>query len=224
MGDAAVALARACALRGAGTVEFVATADVSDFYFLEMNTRLQVEHPVTEAVYGVDLVEQQLRVAAGEPLALRHDALVPNGHAIEARLYAEDPANGFLPATGAVLHFREPVGVRVDSGIRAGSVVGTAFDPLLAKVIAHGADRDQALHRLDRGLGELELLGVRTNAAFTRELLRGPTSSRPTGHRAAGARAGRARARVAGRPAPGRGTDRAGTAGSARPVAPRLRA
>jgi acetyl-CoA/propionyl-CoA carboxylase biotin carboxyl carrier protein len=174
IGDAALALARACAYEGAGTVEFIATADVSDFYFLEMNTRLQVEHPVTEAVYGVDLVEQQLRVAAGERLALRQDALVPSGHAVEARLYAEDPANGFLPATGTVLHYREPGDVRVDSGIRAGSVVGTAFDPLLAKLIAHGADRDQALGRLDRGLAELELLGVRTNAAFTRELLARP--------------------------------------------------
>jgi acetyl-CoA/propionyl-CoA carboxylase biotin carboxyl carrier protein len=136
-----------------------------------MNTRLQVEHPVTELVYGVDLVEQQLRVAAGERLALRQDELVPEGHAIEARLYAEDPANGFLPAVGTVRRYREPAGIRMDSGIREGSVVGTDYDPMLAKLIAHGPDRATALRRLDRGLAELELLGVATNAAFTRALL-----------------------------------------------------
>ncbi len=171
MGDAAVALARACGYEGAGTVEFVTTPDASEFFFLEMNTRLQVEHPVTEAVYGVDLVEEQLRVAAGEPLSRRQEQTVPNGHAVEARLYAEDPANGFLPSTGTVIHYREPAGVRVDSGIREGSVVGTAFDPLLGKVIAHGSDRREAFRRLDRALAELELLGVQTNAAFTRSLL-----------------------------------------------------
>jgi len=173
MGQAAVALARACAYRGAGTVEFLAPADGSGFFFLEMNTRLQVEHPVTELVYGVDLVEQQLRIAAGEPLALEQAALRPRGHAVEARLYAEDPATGFLPATGRVRALRVPAGraVRVDAGIRAGSEVGTGFDPLLAKVIAHGADRPGALRRLHRALGDLELLGVTTNAAFTRALL-----------------------------------------------------
>jgi acetyl-CoA/propionyl-CoA carboxylase biotin carboxyl carrier protein len=136
-----------------------------------MNTRLQVEHPVTELVYGVDLVEQQLRVAAGEPLALAQEELVPRGHAVEARLYAEDPANGFLPAVGTVHRYVEPEGVRVDSGIRAGSVVGTDYDPMLAKVIAHAESRPAALRRLARALGELELLGVTTNAAFSRALL-----------------------------------------------------
>ena len=171
MGEAAVALARACGYAGAGTVEFIAPADASEFFFLEMNTRLQVEHPVTELVYGVDLVEQQLRVAAGEPLALTQDALVPRGHAVEARLYAEDPANGFLPAVGTVRRYVEPAGVRMDSGIREGSVVGTDYDPMLAKVIAHADDRPAALRRLARALGELQLLGVTTNAAFSRALL-----------------------------------------------------
>jgi len=171
MGDAAVALARACGYAGAGTVEFIAPADASAFFFLEMNTRLQVEHPVTELVYGVDLVEQQLRVAAGEPLALAQEALVPRGHAVEARLYAEDPANGFLPAVGTVRRYVEPAGVRMDSGIREGSVVGTDYDPMLAKVIAHADTRPAALRKLSRALGELQLLGVTTNAAFSRALL-----------------------------------------------------
>ena len=171
MGEAAVALARACGYAGAGTVEFITPGDASEFFFLEMNTRLQVEHPVTELVYGVDLVEQQLLVAAGEPLALSQDALVPRGHAVEARLYAEDPANGFLPAVGTVRRYVEPSGARMDSGIREGSVVGTDYDPMLAKVIAHAQDRPTALRRLARALGELQLLGVTTNAAFSRALL-----------------------------------------------------
>jgi len=171
IGAAAVALARACGYQSAGTVEFVAEADARELFFLEMNTRLQVEHPVTELIYGLDLVEQQLRIAAGEPLALEQAALEPRGHAVEARIYAEDPAAGFLPATGTILRFREPAGVRVDSGVREGTIVGTRFDPLLLKVIAHGRDRREALDRLVRALGELELLGVRTNVAFARALL-----------------------------------------------------
>jgi acetyl-CoA/propionyl-CoA carboxylase biotin carboxyl carrier protein len=174
MGEAAVALARACGYVGVGTVEFIAAGDdPCDFAFLEMNTRLQVEHPVTELVYGVDLVEQQLRVAAGEPLGLEQDALQPNGHAVEARLYAEDPAAGFLPAVGTVRVYREPAGpgVRVDSGIRAGSVIGTSYDPMLAKVIAYGPDRATALGRLDRALASFAIAGVTTNAAFSRALL-----------------------------------------------------
>ncbi len=169
MGAASVALARACGYEGAGTVEFIAPADGADFFFLEMNTRLQVEHPVTELAYGVDLVELQLRVARGEPLPPLPTQ--PRGHAVEARLYAEDPAAGFLPAVGTVRRYVEPAGVRVDSGIRLGSEVGTAYDPMLAKVIAHGPDRTTALARLERALAELELLGVTTNAAFTRALL-----------------------------------------------------
>ena len=180
MGEAAVALARACGYAGAGTVEFIAPADASAFFFLEMNTRLQVEHPVTELVYGVDLVEQQLRVAAGEPLALTQEALVPRGHAVEARLYAEDPANGFLPAVGTVRRYVEPEGVRMDSGIREGSVVGTDYDPMLAKVIAHADDRPAALRRLARALGELELLGVTTNAASRARCSSARTCARAT--------------------------------------------
>jgi acetyl-CoA/propionyl-CoA carboxylase, biotin carboxylase, biotin carboxyl carrier protein len=178
LGEAAVTLARVCGYENAGTVEFITTTDASEFFFLEMNTRLQVEHPVTELVYGVDLVELQLRIAAGEPLPLRQEELVPRGHAIEARLYAEDPTNGFLPATGTVRRYCEPPGVRVDAGMREGSRIGTRFDPLLAKVIAHGTTRAEALHRLDRALGELVLLGVTTNAAFTRLLLARPDVSR----------------------------------------------
>jgi acetyl-CoA/propionyl-CoA carboxylase, biotin carboxylase, biotin carboxyl carrier protein len=172
IGAAAVALARACGYVGAGTVEFIAPLDASDCFFLEMNTRIQVEHAVTELVYGVDLVEHQLRIASGEPLALRQETLAPQGHAVEARLYAEDPANGFLPATGTILRYREPAGVRVDSGVREGTEVGTSFDPMLAKLVAHGEDRAAALRRLDRALGELEVVGVTTSAAFTRALLR----------------------------------------------------
>ncbi len=173
MGAASVALARACGYEGAGTVEFIVPTDGPGFFFLEMNTRLQVEHPVTELVYGVDLVELQLRIAGGEALRVAQEELVPRGHAVEARLYAEDPAAGFLPAAGTVRRYVEPrgAGVRVDSGIRPGSEIATAYDPLLAKVIAHGPDRATALGRLDRALGELELLGVTTNAAFTRALL-----------------------------------------------------
>jgi acetyl-CoA/propionyl-CoA carboxylase biotin carboxyl carrier protein len=171
MGAAAVSLAKACGYVGAGTVEFIVGAD--GFYFLEMNTRLQVEHPVTELVWGVDLVEQQLRVAAGETLALDQASLVPHGHAVEARLYAEDPAAGFLPATGSILRLRVPEGegIRFDSGIREGGVVGTDFDPMLAKLIAHGRDRDEAIERLDGALAQLELLGVAHNGGFSRDLL-----------------------------------------------------
>lgn len=172
---AAVNTARACGYVGAGTVEFLVAGQ--DFYFLEMNTRLQVEHAVTEFVYRLDLVEQQLRIAAGERLNLDPHHLHPLGHAIEARVYAEDPARGFLPTGGVVLEYLEPLlraRGRIDAGIRVGSVVGSHYDPLLVKVIAHGPDREVALGRLDGLLGELVILGVGTNMAFLRRLLADP--------------------------------------------------
>jgi acetyl-CoA/propionyl-CoA carboxylase biotin carboxyl carrier protein len=178
MGAAAVEAARAVGYTGAGTVEFIVGADDPDhFYFMEMNTRLQVEHPVTEVVYNVDLVEAQLRIAAGEarpwPARIR-----PFGHAVEARIYAEavtfsDGAAGFLPTGGRILTLREPDGqsVRVDSGIEEGYRVGSDYDPMLAKVIAWGEDRSLALRRLDAALRETVLLGLDTNIGFLRDLL-----------------------------------------------------
>ncbi|WP_030171805.1 acetyl/propionyl/methylcrotonyl-CoA carboxylase subunit alpha [Spirillospora albida] len=175
MGAAAVAAARAVGYVGAGTVEYIVSADRPDeFFFMEMNTRLQVEHPVTELVTGLDLVELQLRVAAGEPLPFGQDDVRLDGHAIEARVYAEDPERGFLPTGGRVLALAEPAGVRVDSGLDAGTEVGGSYDPMLAKVIVHGASRAEALRRLDRALASYTLLGVPTNIAFLRDLLRHP--------------------------------------------------
>ena len=174
MGECAVAVARAVGYTGAGTVEFLVPAQTPDqFFFLEMNTRLQVEHPVTELVTGLDLVEWQLRVAAGEPLEFSQGDLRVDGHAVEARIYAEDPANGFLPTGGRVLQVREPAGpgIRVDSGLAAGDTVGSDYDPLLAKVIAHGGDRATALRRLDAALAQTSILGLGTNVAFLRALL-----------------------------------------------------
>jgi acetyl-CoA/propionyl-CoA carboxylase biotin carboxyl carrier protein len=177
MGAAAVEAARACGYTGAGTVEFIVDgSNADDYFFMEMNTRLQVEHPVTEMVTGLDLVELQLRVAAGERLGLSQDDIRLDGHSVEARIYAEDPARGFLPTGGRVLRLHEPAGpgVRVDSALRPGLEVGGAYDPMLAKVIAHGPDRETALRRLDGALSETTLLGVSTNIAFLRALLRHP--------------------------------------------------
>lgn len=174
IGASAVAAARACDYRGAGTVEFIVSGTAPDtFFFLEMNTRLQVEHPVTEMTTGIDLVEWQVRIAAGQPLAFSQDDVRWSGHAIEARVYAEDPARDFLPTGGTVLAYDEPdgAGVRVDSGVGTGTTVPTTYDPLLAKVITHGASRSQALRRLDRALAGLTLLGVGTNTGFLRRLL-----------------------------------------------------
>jgi acetyl-CoA/propionyl-CoA carboxylase biotin carboxyl carrier protein len=177
IGQAACDAARSVQYLGAGTVEFlVSDAAPDEFFFIEMNTRLQVEHPVTELVTGVDLVEQQLRIAAGEPLAIAQSDVRLTGHAIEARVYAESPERGFLPSTGEVLAWRAPAGegVRVDAGIREGQEVTADYDPMIAKVIAHGADRAEALDRLDAALADTVLLGVESNVAFLRTLLAHP--------------------------------------------------
>ncbi len=182
IGAAAVATARSVGYTGAGTVEFIVSADAPDeFFFMEMNTRLQVEHPVTELVVRVhgsalDLVEQQLLVASGEPLSFGQDDVQLDGHAIEARLYAEDPSRGFLPTGGRVLRLSEPAGpgVRVDSGLLEGLEIGATYDPMLGKVIAWGPDRVAALDRLDRALADTVVLGVTTNTAFLRALLAHP--------------------------------------------------
>ncbi|MFK0178130.1 acetyl/propionyl/methylcrotonyl-CoA carboxylase subunit alpha [Streptomyces xanthochromogenes] len=177
MGEAAVQAARSCGYSGAGTVEFIVPgSDPSSYYFMEMNTRLQVEHPVTELVTGVDLVEWQLRVAAGEQLPYEQKDITLTGHAVEARLCAEDPARGFLPSGGTVLALREPQsdGVRTDSGLSEGTEVGSLYDPMLSKVIAYGPDRATALRRLRAALADTVTLGVPTNAGFLRRLLAHP--------------------------------------------------
>lgn len=172
LGAAACAAAASVDYRGAGTVEFLVAADRPDeFFFIEMNTRLQVEHPVTELVTGLDLVELQLRVAAGRPLGLVQEDVHLTGHAIEARVYAESPARGFLPAAGEVLTWRPAAGVRTDSAVESGSTVTADYDPMIAKVIAHGGDRAEALARLDAALAETVVLGLDTNIGFLRALL-----------------------------------------------------
>jgi len=172
LGEAAVAAARSVGYLGAGTVEFLVAGDrLDEPFFIEMNTRLQVEHPVTEMVTGIDLVEQQLRVAAGFALELGEIRL--DGHAIEARVYAETPARGYLPATGAVSLWH-PGSARVDSAVETGSVISSLYDPMIAKVIAHGPDRETALARLDAALADMVVLGVDTNIADLRALLADP--------------------------------------------------
>jgi 3-methylcrotonyl-CoA carboxylase alpha subunit len=175
MGEAAVAAARAIGYQGAGTVEFIAEGE--DFYFMEMNTRLQVEHPVTELITGQDLVEWQLLVAAGQPMPLRQEALAIRGHAVEARLYAEDPRKDFLPATGRLLHLslpREQPGVRVDSGVVEGDEISVHYDPMIAKVIAWDESRPAALARLAGALEGSAVVGSATNLEFLARLLRHP--------------------------------------------------
>jgi 3-methylcrotonyl-CoA carboxylase alpha subunit len=201
MGEAAVAAARAVGYVGAGTVEFIVEPDGAEghFYFMEMNTRLQVEHPVTEMVTGLDLVAWQLRVAAGEPLPLTQAALTLSGHAIEARIYAENPAREFLPSTGTLRYLAMPAAVefsvgpasgsgsgsgieqsinpearaavRIDSGIRPGDTISPFYDPMLAKLIVWGSDRDQALSRMARALREFEVVGLHTNLEFLERIV-----------------------------------------------------
>ncbi|MFT3854964.1 MAG: biotin carboxylase N-terminal domain-containing protein [Ilumatobacteraceae bacterium] len=174
MCEAALRLGRAMGYESAGTVEMLVDAVTLEFFFLEVNTRLQVEHPVTEGVTGIDLVRAQLLVAAGEPLHVRQDDIAFSGHAIEVRLYAEDPSNGFLPATGTLAAF-EPAdapSVRWDSGVQAGSVVGTLFDPMLAKVVTHAPTRSEAAARLALALERLHIAGVVTNRDFLVAVLR----------------------------------------------------
>jgi acetyl-CoA carboxylase, biotin carboxylase subunit len=175
MGAAAVAAAEAVAYRGAGTCEFLLAPDRS-FYFLEMNTRIQVEHPVTELVYGVDLVREQLRIAAGEPMRVHTGWLSPRGWALECRITSEDPANGFLPSTGRIEYLRVPggPGVRWDGGVDVGDEVTLHYDSMLAKLIVWAPDRAQAITRMRRALDELTVLGVATNQGFHRRLLADP--------------------------------------------------
>jgi 3-methylcrotonyl-CoA carboxylase alpha subunit len=184
MGEAAVAAAKAVGYVGAGTVEFIANQDGS-FYFMEMNTRLQVEHPVTEMITGTDLVEWQLRVAAGEPLPQRQEELKINGHAIEARVYAENPEKGFLPSIGTLRHMRSPqavtfelggssatpAAVRVDSGVREGDAISPFYDPMIAKLIVWGKDRNEALARMSQALSEYQIVGLASNIAFLKRLV-----------------------------------------------------
>jgi 3-methylcrotonyl-CoA carboxylase alpha subunit len=177
MGEAAVAAARAVNYSGAGTVEFIAEPSGA-FYFMEMNTRLQVEHPVTEMITGLDLVEWQLRVASGEPLPLRQEDLRIAGHAIEARVYAEDPARGFLPSIGRITHLRLPpvsAQVRIDTGVRQGDEISPYYDPMIAKLVVHGATRAEALARLHQALTQYQVVGVATNVEFLSRLVLTPS-------------------------------------------------
>ena len=177
MGEAAVAAARAIAYRGAGTIEFIAGAD-RKFFFMEMNTRLQVEHPVTEMITGEDLVEWQLRVAAGEPLPLKQGEIASGGHAIEVRLCAENPANNFLPETGRIGALRSPTEidevVRLDTGVREGDEVSVFYDPMIAKLIVWGDDRNEAARRMQEALAETAILGVKNNIAFLERVVKHP--------------------------------------------------
>ena len=174
MGEAAVRAGKAIGYRSAGTVEFVLSG--SEFFFLEVNTRLQVEHPVTEMVTGLDLVRLQIEIARGKPLPFRQEDLVQRGHAIEARLYAEDPDGGFLPQTGHLIDFHVPVGpgVRLDSGVETGDEVGIHYDPMLAKLVTYGVDRDEANARMARALRGTSIQGVTTNVAFLRRVIEHP--------------------------------------------------
>ena len=176
MRDAAIAVARAARYANAGTVEFLLDPRSGDFHFLEMNARLQVEHPVTEAVLGLDMVEWQVRIARGEPLTLRQDDIQPRGHAIECRIYAEDPYRDFLPSTGTLLRWRPPSGpgLRLDSGVAQDQEVSIYYDPMLAKLIAWAPRRDLSLRRMEVALSQFQVLGVVTNIPLLQAVLRDP--------------------------------------------------
>jgi acetyl-CoA carboxylase biotin carboxylase subunit len=175
MGEAAVAAAKAVGYQGAGTCEFLMSAD-GEFYVLEMNTRIQVEHAITEAVTGIDIVKAMIRVAAGEPLGIEQDEVRISGHAIEARIYAEDPEKGFLPSPGEIAVYRPAggIGVRVDSGVYQGARVTPHYDPMVAKLITWGADRGEAIDRMKRALGEFVVQGIKTSIPFHQKVMRHP--------------------------------------------------
>ena len=181
--ETAAGIARSTGYRNAGTVEFI-FGQSGEFYFLEMNTRLQVEHPVTEEITGIDLVEEQLRIAAGDALRFQQADIRSQGHAIELRIYAEDAARGYTPTTGPILVLQPPQGegVRWDSGVVQGGEVTAAFDPMIAKLIVHGTDRDAAIARADRALHDTVLLGCKTNTAFLRRLIAHPAFQRGEVH------------------------------------------
>jgi len=172
MGEAAVQVARACEYTNAGTVEFLLDKD-KNFYFLEMNTRIQVEHPITEMVVGVDLVKEQIRVASGESLSISQDELVQRGHAIECRVYAEDAENNFLPSSGKLLFHREPRGpfIRVDTGVYSGVDVTVYYDPILSKLIVWGENRNDAIERMKKALESYIVLGVKTSIHYLKAIL-----------------------------------------------------
>ena len=180
MGDAAVAVARGAGYVNAGTVEFLLDSQNEEFYFLEMNARLQVEHPVTEAVLGLDMVEWQLRIASGEPLTLQQDDIEPRGHAIECRIYAEDPYHDFVPSTGKLVRWRPPSGpgLRLDSGVAEGQEVSIYYDPMLAKLIAWAPTRDQSLSRMEVALSRFLVLGVVTNIPLLHTVVKHPQFQR----------------------------------------------
>jgi acetyl-CoA carboxylase biotin carboxylase subunit len=175
MGEAAVKVVRACDYSNAGTVEFLFDKN-GNFYFLEMNTRIQVEHPITEMVVGVDLVVEQIKVAAGAELSYDQNALAQTGHAIECRVYAEDAANNFLPAAGTIHYLKEPTGpgVRVDSGVYSGAEVSVFYDPILSKLIVWGPDRESARKRMIKALSNYVVLGVTTQIDYLRDVLSHP--------------------------------------------------
>ncbi|HYN83766.1 MAG TPA: carbamoyl phosphate synthase, partial [Pyrinomonadaceae bacterium] len=174
MGEAAVRVARAARYVGAGTVEFLVSDTTRDFYFLEMNTRLQVEHPVTEMVTGIDLVREQITVAAGAPLSFRQEDVVMRGHAVECRVYAEDPEQNFMPSPGRITHLRVPSGpsVRDDGGVYSGAEVSIHYDPMISKLAAWGRTRAEAIDRIRRALDEYEVAGIKTTLPFFREVVR----------------------------------------------------